>query len=372
MKRIFLLILALLLVLSACGNKEPAQTTLGGKVQPTAGENAPAGIIPDTVTLYCLVQEDVYSGDVLSRRYTYEYNDSGDLIEHAVYYSSVETVWNEEYEVYEYVICPADDVAEYIYRFCYDRVGNITEAQYQKYEDGKIDFDVTKYYSYDFNELGEITYCDYTSDFVLWSSLQYDFTYQNGKIINVDVYATDDGKPYGDSVQNYQFDYDEQGRLVQESFQFSGSYEGFFQNRYTYDDRGQIASIEYTGNGQDGEYSSTQNFTRHANQIMSVEIAEADEDLEECAYYNSDQFLSLDSKSTVFQKDEHGNVIVALDMQYGVRREYTYQVIEVSHNEAQRYYRRWHMLHAYPVEWEADSLFYYPVFFYHLIPNPIW
>lgn len=372
MKRIFALTLALSLLLYGCGKDEPIESTPDTQAtQPSVTETAPVSE-SDIVTLYCLVKEDVYEGDFLIRRNTYEYDSSANLTKQETFLNSGESIWNEEYGVYQYVRIPADDIPEYIFRFSYDLAGNITEAQYEEYEDGELDFDVTESYSYSFNELGQLKSCDYTTTNFMHSPLQYDFAYENGRIVGVEVFTTRDGNPYGDAVQTYWFDYDDQGRLIREQICFSGSYQGTFTNQYTYDDQGRIASVAYTGNGQDGEYSSTQRFTHYDNQIVTVEIAETGEDQQELHYYNANQFLELDSQFSLFQKDAQGNVIVAQEMQDGIRREYTYQAIEVTRADAQRYCRRMHMLNAYPVEWDADYEFYYPVFFYHLIPNPIW
>lgn len=368
----------ILLCFSACGDQKSTEIhfdTLESQPVVSYSDHEDEFISDsDTVTLYCLVREEVYDEAFLIKHNTFGYDDSANLIKQEISTSFSESVWDEEYEVYRYELVPADDVPEKVYHFFYDRAGNITQAQYEEYENGEVDTDFTMFYSYSFNELGEITHCQFRTTRPLVSALNYSFTYQNGQITNVDVYMAKDGQSYGDRAQNYQFRYDEQGRLIQEQIRFAGHNPGEFLNEYKYDDKGLISSIVYKGSDEEGEYHTIQKFY-HYDGTGGIDIYEGDDNEDPVGYQyysQAGQFFLLPEQNPGVKIDQNGNICVIQCDHTGRRYEYAYQAIEVNREEAHRYYRRWHMINAYPVEWDAEYYFYYPAFFYQLIPNPIW
>lgn len=349
---------------------EPSQPVI--QTQPTEPETQPTED-DGLVTIYCLVQTDYYIGGALRKRSSYKYDGSGNLIAIQYVSAGADTTWNEELGVYEYIPLPFEDSASisWEYFLSYDNAGNITESHCLNYDDGSVTNEFINYYRYFFNEKGEIIYVAYTPSKFWISPLNYYFTYENGKIVNVDAYmTTDDGEVYGDVVNNFHFDYDDQGRLSEEHITLSSAEYRF---TYTYDAQGRVKSVDCYGCEDEEETQKLHEFS-YNEQKNIISQKEDDSYYSDYLYYAGNQRILLEyiyhDQDAEFMYDENGNLIVSYNGDFEDRCEYTYEAIEVTPEQAERYYRQQQMLYARGRGWYTD--FYYPVFFYHLIPNPIW
>lgn len=321
-------------------------------------------------TIYCLVQRLIGSRE----RFDYKYDDAGNLtgIQQTIA-RSVE-LWNEELGVYEYIPGSLSESPYTMYdcQYSYDSAGNITEARYIKYDDdGSVEMDYSNNYRYFLNENGEIVYVEYRTTQPLVSPLNYYFTYEDGKIVNVDAYMTDqNGEVYGDVVENYSFDYDDQGQLSGEHAVFTYSEYHF---EYTYNIWNQLTRVDYLGIEDGEEIRRTHDFQyenkKHA--ISQVVTQEGRSYEDQYGFYMEDQMILLGApeygEGWSFFHDDSGRLIAAEGDSY---MEFTYAPMEVTHEQAEHYYRQQQMSQSVRKGWFTH--FYYPVFFYHLIPNPIW
>ena len=322
------------------------------------------------VTIYALTQM-VEGG---TSRMDYGYDESGNLTAMQKTIAESQISWDEEYGVYVYVpgSLEEDGYTLYDWQYDYDSAGNLTECYYTKYDDdGSINSDYSEDYCYFFNEKGEIIYVEYRTTQPMVSPLNYCFSYEDGRIVNVDVYMTTyEGEVYGDVVKNYRFEYDDQGRLSGEYATFSRSEYCF---EYIYDAQGRAARVEYYKNEDGEETRWTHEFAYNENTIFQEIFKEDGSLYNKYLYYAKNQILPLDAydmEDLEFLYDENGNVTVCCE-DGGILCEYTYEPIEVTREQAERYYRQQQMIHTHRGGgWYTQ--FYYPVFFYNLIPNPVW
>lgn len=348
---------------------EPSQPVI--QTQPTEPETQPTED-DGLVTIYCLTQIVANS----HTRMDYEYDENGNLTAMRKTVAKTQKMWNEELKIYEYVMGSLEESPRTLYdlQYSYDSAGNLTECRYVEYDDdGSVEWEYTEYYRHFFNEKGEIIHVEFTTTRPLVSPLNYYFTYEDGRIVNVDVYMTTyDGEVYGDVVNNFRFEYDDQGRLCGEHASFSSSEYHF---EYVYGDQGRVERVEYRKD-EDGEQTHrTHEFTYNDNNnTIFQEIFEEDGSrYDKYLYYAKDQTLLLGGyiqQEAGFLYDENGNVTVSYEGDFDDLYEYTYEAIEVTHEQAERYYRQQRMIQMYRGGWYTN--FYYPVFFYHLIPNPVW
>ena len=323
------------------------------------------------VTIYCLTQRTLDARN----RMDYQYDKDGNLIAARCTIAGVKEVWNESLESFEYIPQTLENgtvISDVSYS--YDEKGNITEAHCVRYDDGSPEYEYTSSYAYSYGENGEIVSVAYTTTEFLVSPLNYYFTYQDGRIVNVDVYmATSEGETYGEMVTNYRFEYDDQGRLCGEHITHT---ESEYHALYTYDQQGQVTRVEYSENRYGDEKYRTCEFQYDSkkNTVSQYTFDEnGDEDDTNLYYLNGQTLLirGLDEESGIKLKyDDYGNVILATDKDDSGKCEYSYEMIRVTPEQAERYYRQQQMEQTNREGPYTD--FYYPVFFYHLISNPVW
>lgn len=357
---------------TACGQEDAPETHRDEGVTNQVEDNG-------METVHCLVQVDEYYSNELNERHAFTYDTSGNLVNYVRSYCSSESVWDEEAGMYLSVRREFDGLADEECRYSYDRNGCVTQAQHIEYkEDGSVERDDIRDYRYYFHENGEIDYVVYTPDFELYSPLNYYFTYENGNIVNVDVYRSKDGESFGDVVENYQYEYDVEGRLSGERAYFVQSGTQYTYD-YIYDADGQLKEIDYYTNEDGEETNRLHEFTRDTQRlIIAHSILEEDGSaFADYLYYDNDgapvrMDLYCDASKCSVTYDDNGNLKMAcaglgnLDN----RIEYTYKAIEMTHEEAARYRRQQQMQQTVRHGWYTDA--YYPVFYYHLIPNSVW
>ena len=221
MKRILPLILALLLLLSACGNEQPEETTLGGSKDPaattevpdTAGSEATGdaeGILdPDTEVIYCLVKMIVTNDqgqELWGREYTYdntgfcvserEYSNIG-----AAAYSRVNTP--DVLGRIESSVFTESDSSTYTVSYTYDEFDRCIREDIVR-EDG-----TKEYTEYTYNEQGNyLTLRQFIGE-ELVVDYAFSYTYDgSGNQVSMDEYL------FGDLMYHVSMEYDEEGREI--------------------------------------------------------------------------------------------------------------------------------------------------------------
>lgn len=215
MKRILPLILILLLLLSACGNEEPAETTLGTEAsQPTASETLSGGegegvLDPTTEIRYLLVKMIVTNADgeeLWGREYSYdntgfctqerEYSNIG-----SASYSRVNSP-DPLNRIGSSVFTELDG-SQYTAVYTYDEFDRCLREDIT-YEDG-----TSEYTAYTYNEQGNYLSLQQYIGGELTMDYSFSYTYDGaGNQVSMDEYL------FGELLYHVALTYDAEGREV--------------------------------------------------------------------------------------------------------------------------------------------------------------
>lgn len=274
MKKLLPFILALLLLLTACGNEEPVETTLGGSEStPAVSETVSGGegegvLDPDTRIIYCLVKMIVTNdeGQELWGR-EYSYDDTGFCTREREYsnigsasYSRTNTP-DALGRIGTSVFTELDG-SQYTVTYTYDEADRCIREDIT-YEDG-----TTEYTEYTYNDQGNYLTLRQFIDGELNMDYAFSYTYDgNGNQVSMDEYL------FGDLLYHVVLSYDEEGReigsvtslvngeiqsrtqsqwdgLTETRYFYSGEEtEPFMVSVFTYDDNGNVV-FEETRQGE--------------------------------------------------------------------------------------------------------------------------
>lgn len=262
-------------------------------------------------------------------------------------------------------------------------------------------------YSHFLNTNGEKKYGDKS---------EYYYTYKNGKIESCDVYyngidiatwkfewnskgnlqqAMITAAAEGSGLTNvrYDFEYDRNGRLITEYvwrelpvMPMPKEYK-VFRLEYTYNSEGKIISYEFAATVE-----TISNYKNVNYKSLDFEVARSkhmDISYNDFGKIQSVTIGRLEDNVREYEYDESGNIVWWDDYAYddngkleyictdkGVKTEFEYEAVEMSTEDAERYYR-WEQL----LQFDWSKMMYFPVtsdivhtdvFFYYLVPNPIW
>lgn len=339
MKKIYCLALCLLLILTlaACGGKSADRT----------------------VSL--LTEEAVRNSDgSIQVRYTYEYDDRGNLLTAEFPGASQNT----------------------ILRYTYDDLGYMTEkAQVSVLPGGEVT--ATEQYRYTLKKgLPE------TCQVFLDGQEQYTCTFQikKGRITRVDyTYPTDISQQMAERWQAYE--YDKNGNLLRESFCRSVPYfpdlqYSVYQHRYEYDENGNLKTLIYefattqeeitNVDGLSFEQQHVWQFVRNEQGQLTAMTIDGDP----YTFTVTDTGISIPDINDDWELDSTGNVVSTGS------RTYTYETVQLSGQDADRFDRFNILLHtngSIPVGVSAlrqqclptYSAYHERLFYYYLIPNPL-
>lgn len=215
MKKLIPIMLVLLLLLSACGGDEPAETTGingGESSQPTetVSSEDPEGILdPDTKIIYCLVKMIVTNdaGQELSgREYTYDetgfctgerqYSNIGGAANTRVNTPDSEgRIGSSEFT--------EPDGTQYTITYTYDDFDRVVR------EETVWDSGLTELTEYTYDEQGNYLTLKQYVDGEIAMDYAFSYTYDgSGRQVAMDEYL------FGDLLYHVTFDYDDQGREI--------------------------------------------------------------------------------------------------------------------------------------------------------------
>lgn len=270
--KILLLSLAAVLCLTACGQASVGSISESA-VGSEAGENSDSAALSDET--YVMTKQEMYKDKELITTYTYDYNEAGELIRRTVAKEN-----DPEYSYYQDIITtPTEDGGKYVayqdgVTLSSGEPSSIsTNLEYQYDAEGRevfsrgLNWDVTSEYDETGNLVKQIsayrqgstvnTYeYEYDENGYLVKESRYTGTpmeltqyilYENdadGRQIHQRVFAPDGSEPDSYEVYEWQYEYDEQGRVTLEYA--LGMEQNDRQNKksFTYDDNGRI-STEY-------------------------------------------------------------------------------------------------------------------------------
>lgn len=268
MKRIFALILALLLLLSACGKEEPAETTLGAEIQenPTETVNTGEGegILDPTTEIRYLIVKKIVTNDQGQELWgtDYSYDETGFCTAEREY-SNIGTPAASRVNSPDMLgrigssLFTEQDSSQYNVTYTYDEFDRCIQENFL-YEDG-----TEKMVAYTYNEQGNyLTIREYL-DGELVMDYGFSYTYDGtGCQVSMDEYL------FGDLLHHTAFTYDAEGReiatvtslvngevqsrtesqwdgLTETRYFYSGEdTEAFMVSVFTYDDNGNVVFEE--------------------------------------------------------------------------------------------------------------------------------
>ena len=322
-------------------------------------------LIPKTETVYVLKNYTLTSPQGVEE-YKYRYDDKGNPTRafHMLKYHQTE--------------------AEY------DEHGNPTEITFYSMSDTERKYGTPEQYKYSYDDQGLIRSCkQYFNGNKIGT---WNFTWdKHGNLIRV---MLDDEPEIGSNIRivRQDWEYDRQGRLVTEyvcvaiytsPIEPAAEY-GVYRCDYRYNKDGTLESYEYAAaedfvdDFEDVDYEDLDYtngiYYRYTydddGRILTSETNYRGEFTENEFEYDSQGNLDREG----FEFDDHGNLIhTGGDSEY--QHDLEYEAVEMAPEAAQRY-RRWASLY----EWDIKT-YYYPIasfatqtemFYYYLIPNPIW
>lgn len=242
--------------------------------------------------VYVLTSEIHYNDGERFKGLYYSYDSRGNLAR-VEWDRDAEKIWNDSLGIYEYRMY-ADGEIDYIYTYEYDDHDNLIKAHHNNLEasyDTSIDF--------------------------------YDYVYEfdgDGNIISCREYYQ--GEP---SYRNYQCEMEwENGRLTEVRMECED-----FRNDYEYEySYSESDSVERAG-VNDASFEADMEFVFNADGKLQSITAVSDADSETLEYsYDGDGWLYPLQSGVTFTRDVQGNLI-AIEMEYGYRIEYTYEAIEI-------------------------------------------
>ena len=269
----------------------------------------------------------------------------------------------------------------------YDSHGNVTEITRYLYSDKEREYGFTSEYKYSYDDDGRIESC---KEYYQGNKIAtWDYTWdKQGNLIQV----IRDGALVGNCIVRQDWEYDSKNRLVTE-YVCVGLYMGtdmieykICRGEYTYDSKGNLTDCEYawaeetTDDYEDLDYGDL-NFVdmgyyrctyNSRGNITSSRSSSNGSIYREEYEYDSDGNLNLED---AYSYDDQGNLLWT-ESEAGYRNEWEYEPVEMSREAAARY-RRWMSLYS----WNSFKAPYYPMvsfanqsdmFYYYLIPNPIW
>lgn len=327
MKRFLPLLLALMLLLCACGNG------LGGDGK-----------------LYVLTEMNVYTADnVPYSRTEYTYDELAQLVEQTFYGPEMNPVWNEEMGVFEAEILGVQSEPAYVNEYTYQNTllasdyGIYGNNQTYTYEYGdqdkpqkfatcsmvydeagnliRVETEERLCAAYEYDDQGRLSReYNYGREY----SARADYFYEGDRLVRREIYRGGStylvADPQFNLDRTWTYGYDNKGRLTEKICLDGFSGAESFSVRYTYDSQGHIRS--YADGYTQGQC--------------------------EC--------------------DANGNLI-KMTLEDGSRIEYTYQTMEVPAEYAQAY-RIWFYIRNYDAL--NDGVIYSQLPYYPMIPNPLW
>ncbi|MBQ9148035.1 MAG: zinc-ribbon domain-containing protein [Oscillospiraceae bacterium] len=320
-------------------------------------------LFPGTVTVYRPTSFTSSRGDGTQVEYTYEYDENGNPTR----WGNLTLMRTQEAE--------------------YDDQGNLTERYDVSVRNGMVFEGTPSKYKYSYDEDGRIKSCkEYYDGNKLY---EWDYTWdKKGNLVR--VMLSEEPELAGTRIVRQDWEYDKEGRLITEYvcaviYYTPSMVYAVYRYDYRYDDAGRLEAWEYNMTDEqvedfeDLDYDAL-DFDRPAvyyeisynegGKIQSVETNFSGEPRESEFEYDSDGNLEYGDE---YEYDENGNLLV-----YGSegQNEFEYEAVEMSKEAAQRYYR-WESLLRLNI-WKTD---YFPLlaptnhqdmFYYYLIPNPIW
>lgn len=320
-------------------------------------------LFPGTVTVYRPTAFTSSRGDGTPIEYTYEYDENGNPTR----WGNLTLMRTQEAE--------------------YDNHGNLTERYDVSVRNGMVFEGTPSKYKYAYDEDGRIESCkEYFNGTKLY---EWDYIWdKKGNLVR--VMLSEEPEVAGARIARQDWEYDKKGRLITEYICTAVNYVpsveyAVYRYDYRYDGEGRLEAWEYNlaeetvDDFEDLDYEDL-DFDRPSvyyeisynedGKIQSVETNFSGEPSESEFEYDSDGNLDYGGE---YEYDDYGNLVV-----YGSdgQNEFEYEAVEMSREDAERYYR-WESLLRLNI-WKAD---YFPLispadqqkmFYYYLIPNPVW
>lgn len=271
------------------------------------------------------------------------------------------------------------------YRLRYDRHGNLKERTVILSDS----LSSTETFDFSYDSKGRIEECEIAHGNV------WEFTWdKKGNLIRAELDEKSPSvKPYGGCVRA-DFHYDSKGRLFRECYIYEQSADRDTEVfcrvillEYTYDRQGKLLAID-SGRSKN-IYENSKDIDPEDIDCDLVPLYTLEYDskgrltaLENCAQNSTFEYSYdedgnyLEDDDDTFIYDEHGNLI-RIEWDAGGEIEYTYEEVEMTHEAAQRY-RRWESIYRLDPKKEmlypyADTFHPgYQLFFYYLVPSPVW
>ena len=269
MKKIIPVILTLLLLLSACGNEEPVQTTQGSQeTNPAVSESVSGGegegiLDPPTEIRYLLVKQ-IVTNDAGQELWgtEYSYDDTG-FCTHEREYSNIGAAAHSRTNTPDALgrigtsVFTEQDSSQYTVRYTYDDLNRCIREDVT-YESGG-----EEYTEYTYNDQGQYLTLRQFIEGELAMDYSFSYTYDGqGRQVSMDEYLS------GDLLYHVAFEYDAEGReiatttslvngevqsrteshwdgLTETRYFYSGEdTEPFMVSVFTYDDNGNVVFEE--------------------------------------------------------------------------------------------------------------------------------
>ena len=263
MKRIFALTLALLLLLCACGNEEPVQTTQGSQeTAPAASETVSGGqeegVLDPTTEIRYLIVKKIVTNDQGQELWgtEYSYDDTG-FCTYEREYSNIgsgaysRTNSPDARNRIASSLFTQLDGSQYTVTYTYDDFDRCIREDV-RYEDG-----TEEYTEYTYNDQGQYLTLKQYMGGELIMDYAFSYTYDgNGNQVSMDEYLD------GDLLYHVTFEYDEAGREVRSvtslvngevQSRTESHWDGLTETRYFYSgeetEAFMVSVFTYDGNG---------------------------------------------------------------------------------------------------------------------------
>ena len=212
MKRLFPVILILLLLLSGCGGEDVAETTAPGEtVPPTYSNDGPEGVLDENVptTVYKLVRMVSLDDKGLEQWHREYFYDASGFLTGEMEVSSTGTVtYRKSNTPNEAGLVAASDVTEagglsYTVTYEYDEKGNVTLQQ------SKTDGTVTDYIEYTYDDHGNYLTLkqSYAGELVADYVFSYTYNEKGSQLTREETF-------FGELACRVEMTYDDQGREI--------------------------------------------------------------------------------------------------------------------------------------------------------------
>lgn len=321
-----------------------------------------------TVTLYALTEDRKYSADGrLLQQYRYSYDSRGLLTGMEVDMLEFEAGWNEELQVYEYVMSPCDGKIDRKCTASYNAEGYLSYWENNRLSDenGTLQMEPGRRHTYQYDEKGrpvfyEVEFTDDQGQLCRNDGDHYEYDAQ-GKLLRMFRIT-----PEGEELDVARMEYDREGRIT--SF-FLDSDRNYHQS-YTYED-GLLTRVELSyvqGTETTLQHYLTYTYDEQGNFLTRTQFDPDGTQTWLQTYVHTYEDGRLDTTVTngnTFHYDANGN-ITRVDTEDGGYHAYSYQTLQVTPEQAQRGQMQWYYKQGDEIQWLMLEL---PMEYNHCIEN---